>query len=148
MQEYLRGGALPPSQRLMQIDPKGRVVLHNERAMVGQAIDPALMQLVRTNQTTRQFALDGETVLMDVGKPDPAHGYMVVITPRHLVTGRVDQLTQTTVLLLGLGLLGVVALTWRYARTVVQPIRAVSQGFSRLQQQPSRAARTAAKNRQ
>ena len=137
MREYLRGDALPPNQRLMQIDPKGRVVLHNDSAMVGQSIDPALMDLIRANKGTQQFSLDGETVLMDVGKPDPAHGYMVIITPRRLVTGRVDQLTLATVVLLGLGLMSIAALTWRYARTVVQPIRAVSQGFKRLQYTPT-----------
>lgn len=62
MHEYLRGDALPPSQRLMQIDPKGRVVLHSDSAMVGQPIGPALMDLIRKNQGTQQFSLDGETV--------------------------------------------------------------------------------------
>ncbi len=141
MHEYLRGDALPPSQRLMQIDPKGRVVLHSDSAMVGQPIGPALMDLIRKNQGTQQFSLDGETVLMDVGKPDPAHGYMVIITPRRLVTGRVDQLTQTTLVLLGVGLLGIAALTWRYARTVVQPIRAVADGFKRLHERSQDAQR-------
>ncbi|MCF8169049.1 MAG: PAS-domain containing protein, partial [Rhodoferax sp.] len=73
---------------------------------------------------------------MDVNNADPEQGHRVVITSRKLVTSRVDRLAQATLLLLVLGLLGIVALTWRYARLVVAPIRAVSKGFQQLQQAP------------
>ena len=137
MTEYLRRVPLPAGQRLMQIDPRGRVVLHSDRHLVGQTLAPGLMALIPLNQGTQQFVLDGENVLMDVDAADSTHGYTVVITPRQLVTARVDRLTLATIGMLLLGLLAVAALTWRYARTVVAPIRAVSQGFHRLENEPA-----------
>jgi signal transduction histidine kinase/CheY-like chemotaxis protein len=136
MTEYLRSGALSAGQKLMQIDPRGRIVLHSDRTLVGQTLAPALLDIIRRNQGTQQLVLDGEEVLMDASPAHASHGNVVIITPRRLVTARVDRLTQATLAMLVLGLLGVIALTWRYARTVVAPIRAVSGGFNSLQSDP------------
>jgi signal transduction histidine kinase/ActR/RegA family two-component response regulator len=136
MREYLRRVPLPEGQRLMQVDRNGRVALHSDAKMIGQLLAPELLEIIRMQQGTQQFRLDGEEVLMDVNNADPEQGYLVVLTPRRLVTSRVDQLAQATLVLLVLGLLGIVALTWRYARTVVSPIRAVSKGFNLLQRNP------------
>jgi signal transduction histidine kinase/DNA-binding response OmpR family regulator len=136
MKEYLRRVPLPAGQQLMQIDSNGRVALHSNLQMVGQMFSSDLMGLVRQAQSTQDFTLDGQQVLMDVKSEGPGFGYLVMVTPRQLVTSRVDRLTLATFALLVLGLLGVLALTWRYARTVVAPIRAVSNGFNQLQRRP------------
>ncbi|MEI8157483.1 MAG: ATP-binding protein [Burkholderiales bacterium] len=138
MKEYLQRVPLPAGQQLMQVDPSGRVALHSNFQMVGQMLTPTLIEMMREEKGTQEFTLDGQQVLMDVNSADHDRGtgYLVMLTPRQLVTSRVDQLTLTTVALLALGLLGVLALTWRYARTVVAPIRAVSNGFNQLQRRP------------
>jgi signal transduction histidine kinase/CheY-like chemotaxis protein len=136
MREYLLRVPLPSGQRLMLVDRNGRVALHSDSKMIGQALASELFEIIRLQNGTQQFTLDGEDVLMDVNSADAEQGYLVVVTPRRLVTGRVDQLAQATILLLVLGLLGIAALTWRYARVVVAPIRAVSKGFGQLQRDP------------
>jgi signal transduction histidine kinase/HPt (histidine-containing phosphotransfer) domain-containing protein len=137
MREYLRRVPLPTGQRLMQIDPQGTIALHSDPQQVGQPIAPALMELIRQNKETQHLTLDGQEALLDIHADNLEHGYLVMITPRQLVTGRVDQLTLATIVLLVLGLLGVLALTWRFAHTVVAPIRAVSAGFKRLSRAPA-----------
>jgi signal transduction histidine kinase/DNA-binding response OmpR family regulator len=138
MKEYLLRVPLPAGQQLMQVDPGGRVALHSNLQMVGQLLTPELLEVVRTARGTQEFTLEGQQVLMDVKPEDQDHGlgYLVMLTPRQLVTSRVDRLTLATVTLLALGMIGVLALTWRYARTVVAPIRAVSNGFNQLQKRP------------
>ena len=136
MREYLQRVPLLAGQQLMQVDRQGYIALHSNSKMIGQALAPALLNIIRTHRGTQQFTLDGEDVLMDVNNADPDQGDLVVLTPRRLVTSRVDDLAQATIVLLVLGLLGIIALTWRYARTVVAPIRAVSQGFTLLQRDP------------
>jgi len=136
MREYLQRVPLLDGQQLIQVDRQGNIALHSSNKMIGQSLAPALLEIIRTHRATQQFTLDGEDVLMDVNSADPDQGDLVVLTPRRLVTSRVDQLAQATIVLLVLGLLGIIALTWRYARTVVAPIRAVSQGFTLLQRDP------------
>jgi signal transduction histidine kinase/CheY-like chemotaxis protein len=138
MKEYLQHVPLPAGQQLMQIDPNGRVALHSNQQMVGQMFSPALTNIMRLAHETQEVTLDGQQFLVDANSTDQNHGngYLVMLTPRDQVTGRVDRLTLTTAALLALGLLGVFALTWRYARTVVAPIRAVSDGFKQLQRRP------------
>jgi signal transduction histidine kinase/DNA-binding response OmpR family regulator len=136
MKEYLRRVPLPAGQQLMQVDTHGRIALHSLSDLIGQSLASELIDLLRLDQGTQQFNLNGQPVLLDVNASDREHGYLVMLTPRQLVTGKVAQLTLATGLLLALGLLGVLALTWRYARAVVAPIRAVSSGFNRLQRDP------------
>ena len=137
MREYLRRVPLPSGQMLMLVDPTGHVALHSDAHKVGQQLSRELMDIIRQHQGTQHLSVDGQEMLLDVTPADRGHGYLVVMTPRQLVTGRVAQLTLTTAVLLTLCLLGVLALTWRYARTVVAPIRAVSAGFRRLQDAPA-----------
>ncbi len=139
MQEYLRRVPLPQGQALMQLDGKGGIVLHSDTRRVGEPFPPVLLEMVRRQTQTQSFKLDGQDVLMDVSSANPEHGSVVLITPRELVTGRVNRLSWTTAGLLLFGLLGVMALTLRYARTVVAPIRAVATGFKRLHQRPQDA---------
>ncbi|MEO7106901.1 MAG: histidine kinase dimerization/phospho-acceptor domain-containing protein, partial [Rhodoferax sp.] len=141
MREYVRRVPLPVGQRLLQIDQQGRIALQSDGPATGDAIAPALMGIIRNHSRTQQLTLDGQEVLVDVNVADPEHGYLVMITPRQLVTGRVDELTRYTAALLALGMLAVLALTWRFARTVVAPIRAVSAGFSRLSHAPAESHR-------
>jgi signal transduction histidine kinase/CheY-like chemotaxis protein len=136
MQEYLSRVPLPKGQVLMQLDRNGRIVLHSDTRRVGEVFPPVLLDMVRQQKETQSFRLDGQEVLMDVGIAGPEQGYIVLITPRELVTKRVNLLYWTTAGLILLGLLGVLALTLRYGRTVVAPIRAVSGGFRRLDVTP------------
>jgi len=136
MKDYVHHAPLPTGQALVQLDQHGNMALHSDSSQLGQAFPPVLLDLVRNKQGTQSFRLDGKEVLMDVSYADPEHGYVVLITPRDLVTGRVNRMTLTIVSLLLLGLLGVMVLTLRYARMVVTPIRAVSRGFQRLNEMP------------
>jgi signal transduction histidine kinase/CheY-like chemotaxis protein len=137
MREYLQRIPLPAGQRLLQIDPKGRIALQSDGPATGQLFAPALMEIIRTQRGTQHLTLDGQEVLMDFNVADAGHGDLVMITPRQLVTGRVDQLTLATIVLFAVCLVAVLALTWRFAYTVVAPIRAVSAGFRRLSLTPT-----------
>lgn len=136
MRDYLARATILRGQKLMKLDRNGTVELHSDARLVGSRLSKAFVDTVRQQMGTSAFTLDGEDVLMDVVHLDSGHGQLVMITPRQLVTGRVDQLTRSTVALLLLGLVGIAALTWHYAVTVVRPIRAVSHGFRTLEQTP------------
>jgi signal transduction histidine kinase/CheY-like chemotaxis protein/HPt (histidine-containing phosphotransfer) domain-containing protein len=138
IREYLRHSAMPSGTRLMQIDRNGRIVLDSDTQMAGQLLAPALLDIMRSPEPTQRLTLDGENVLMNIDASNVAQGQIAVITPLRMVTSRVNDLALATLILLVLGLLSVAILTWRYARTVVAPIRAVSDGFASLQRNPDR----------
>jgi signal transduction histidine kinase len=92
--------------------------------------------LVRATNNVQQFTLDGEDVLMNVSAADEQQRVRVFITPRKLLTLKVSELAVATLLLIALGLAVILGLTWHFVRTVVQPIRAVSDGFKQLAQTP------------
>ncbi len=134
--EYLKRSPLPSGQQLMLVDRQGRVVLHSDRRQLGQPLAPGLVDLLRQGGANHRFMLDGVPTIMDVLGVDYTGGHVVMLTPLAMVTDLVDRLTTATLWVMALCLAAVGALTWRYARNVVTPVRAVSMGFTALHQQP------------
>lgn len=136
MRDYLARATVLPGQKLMKLDRNGTVELHSDAQRVGDRMSKVFVNAVRNQAGTQELILDGEKVLMDVVQLDAEHGNLVMITPRRLVTSHVDGLKHSIIALLSLGLLGIAALTWAFAKTVVEPIRAVSHGFRALKEAP------------
>ena len=136
MSNFLEGVQLAAGTQLMQLDRNGNIELHSDTRRFGQPLIPALLQLVRATPPVHQLILDGEEVLMNTGPLDKQQRLIVAITPRYLLTQKVNRLGFATFGLVVLALLGILALTWYFARTVVRPIRAVSEGFRRIETNP------------
>ena len=136
MRTYLRSISLEPGSQLMQIDLNGNIALHSDSAQFGQPLSPSLLELVRKKDAVRQFELNGEEVLMDVSPSDQNQHVRVLITPRKQLTRKVNELATATLMLIGLGGIIILSLTWHFTRTVVRPIRSVSLGFRSLSEDP------------
>jgi signal transduction histidine kinase/DNA-binding NarL/FixJ family response regulator len=136
MRTYLQGVPLAAGTQLFLIDRSGNVALHSEAQQFGQPLTPALLDLVRSSHGAQQFLLDGEEVLMNVTALDEQRRAHVFITPRKLLTQKVGDLAVATFLLILLGLVVILGITWNFVRTVVLPIRAVSDGFQELANNP------------
>ena len=133
MHRFLENVQLAPGMQLMQLDRNGNITLHSDPSRFAHALTPGLLQLIRAKTPIQRFVLDGEDVLMNVTPTDNQQRSLVIITPYKLLTQKVDQLAFATMGLIVLGLFGVIALTWYFARTVVVPIRSVSTGFRLLE---------------
>ncbi len=136
MRKFVAGVALAPGAQLMAVDEQGNIALHSNPNRFGQPLLPALFEQVRATTPVPQLLLDGADVLLNVAKMPQKKGFLVVITPRYQLTQKVNQLAFATLGLLTLALLAVVSLAWYVGRTVVQPIRAVSQGFGYMATDP------------
>ncbi len=135
---FLDGVALMPGTQLLQLDRNGRIALHSDSRQFGLPMTPALLQLIRSTPPVPQLTLDGQDMLMNVTPYDDQERMVVVLSPRQALTEKVNQLALATALLVGLGLLIILAFLWHFQRTMVQPIRAVSSGFGRLKRHPNR----------
>ena len=136
MRNFLEGVPLAPGTQLMQLDAHGQIALHSDGSRFGQPLTPALLALVRATPPVHQLTLDGEDVLMNVSQADSQQRLLVAMTPRYFLTQKVNQLALATAGLVVLALLGMLALTLYFVRTVARPIRAVSEGFRRIETGP------------
>jgi signal transduction histidine kinase/DNA-binding response OmpR family regulator len=136
MRNYVQDVRLAKGMQLMQLDNHGTIELHSDPALFGQALTPALLNLVRAQPPVLRLTLDGQDLLMNVSHAGHRQHTIVTLTPRALLTQKIDQLAFATVGIVMLALLGILALTWYFAKTVVQPIRSVSAGFRSLEQHP------------
>jgi signal transduction histidine kinase len=136
MRTYLRPAPLVPGAQLFELDRNGRIMLHSDAAQFGQDATPQLLQLVNADRPPAQLTVGGEGMLMRVGAIDAQKRRVVVLTPQALIGQKVNELARATLVIIALGLLIIVVLTWNFARAIVTPIRAVSLGFNRLATNP------------
>jgi signal transduction histidine kinase/ActR/RegA family two-component response regulator len=80
--------------------------------------------------------LDGQEVLLNVAHADKRNSLLVVIRPGYLVTQQVNRLALVTFGMVLMALMAVLTLAWYFARTVIAPVRAVSQGFWQIAKTP------------
>ena len=136
MSNFIKTVPIMPGMQLMKLDRDGNIAMHSSRQMFGKALSPGLLALVRATPPVQELTLDGEKVLMNVTHLEEPQQLLVVITPSRFLTDKVNHLALATFMLMGLGLVIIATLTWRFARTVVAPIRAVSAGFLRIARDP------------
>jgi signal transduction histidine kinase/DNA-binding response OmpR family regulator len=136
VRQFLEGVVLVPGTQLMQIDQRGQIELHSDPLRFGQPLTPELLELVRATPPVPRLVLDGQEVLMNVAPANQSQSLLVTITPRALLTAKINQLAFATFGLVLLALMGLLVLTWYFVKTVVTPIRAVSDGFRSIEKSP------------
>lgn len=136
MLQFLQDVALAPGAQLMKLDRHGRIELHSDPLRFGQSLGPALLELVHATPPVPRLVLDGQEVLMNVAHANQAQSWLVSITPRAVLTQKINQLAFVTFAMVFFALLGILILTWYFVRVVVTPIRAVSDGFRGIEKAP------------
>ena len=135
MRNYLQGVSLAAGTQLMLLDRHGQIELHSNGKLFGKTLTPALLDLVRSSKPVDLLMLDGQEVLMAV-KPMPQQGWLVTLSPRAQLTQKINRLAFISFGLVLLAVLTMGLLTWYFARTVVWPIRSVSEGFGAIARDP------------
>lgn len=136
MSNFLNEINTPEHLRLMLLDRNGRFVYHSNAALLGQNAAPGLITRLQTGTPIQALQLDGEDVVLS-SVPEPRIGGTLAGTlPRSVLTAPIYALIYAGIILLLIGTAVIALLAWRFARHVVAPVRDVSQGFIRLQEQP------------
>lgn len=136
MREYFSLDNARGGLRLMLIDHQGRLMYHPDRSLVGAPIDQELLKRVRDGSATHQLRLDDQEVILTTRQLQGIGGYLILATPLELHTAPVNRLATAAAFLLLLGLVGIGVLALFFARTVAAPLRAVSQRFQQLRDDP------------
>ena len=122
--------------RLMAIDRNGVLMHHWNRQLIGQPLTPQLLEQVRDSSASRQLRLDDEDVIMTATSLPEIGGHLILITPLALQTAPVNRLAATCALLLLACLAAIALLARHYVKTVVAPLRSISDRFLHLHQYP------------
>jgi signal transduction histidine kinase len=135
--DYFRREVADNHLRIMAIDRHGKLMHHSDRSLIGQPLTPELLLRVRDPTAIHQLRLDGEEVIMTAIALPGIDGYLIMMTPLALQTAPVNRLALTGLALLLVGLAGIGLLARHFARTVVTPLRAVSDRFRHLRENPA-----------
>lgn len=136
MREYFSAETTQARLRLMLIDQQGRIMYHPNRALLGMPMSPELLQRVRGENTTNQLQLDNQEVILTTRPLPEINSQLILATPLEMHTAPVNRLATAGAFLLLFGLIGIGVLAHFFARTVVTPLRAVSQRFQELKDNP------------
>jgi signal transduction histidine kinase len=135
--EYFHAVALADGVRMMVVDRNGRLMFHSGHSLRGQMLDPELLRLVRSPEPMQRLVLDGVDVVMTAVPVQTGDSHLVFATPQAQIADPVNRIAVDGLLLLlvCLGSIGLLAL--HYSRSVVQPLRAVSERFRDLRENPN-----------
>jgi len=135
MRTYLESVTLARGTQLMLLDRQGQIELHSNAKLFGKPLTSALLNLVRATPPVPVLILDGQEVLMAT-QPFADRGWLVTLSPRTPLTRKISQLALVSLSLVLLAILAMGLLAWYFAKTVVVPIRSVSEGFGAIARDP------------
>jgi signal transduction histidine kinase len=134
--DYFKAVALAVGVRMMVVDRNGRLMFHSDSRLLGQTLEPELLRLIRSPQPMQELLLDGEEVVMTSVAVQTGDSHLVLATPQAQLTDPVNRIGVAGLLLLLICLIGIGILALHYSRTVVRPLRAVSERFRYLRENP------------
>ena len=134
--DYFQSVALTAGMRMMVVDRHGRLMFHSDRHLLGQMLDPDLLRLVRSPDPMQRLLLDGVEVVMTSITVHPGDSHLMFAAPLAQLTDPVNRIASAGLLLLLVCLVGIGLLALHYSRTVVLPLRAVSDRFRYLRENP------------
>jgi signal transduction histidine kinase/HPt (histidine-containing phosphotransfer) domain-containing protein/DNA-binding NarL/FixJ family response regulator len=136
MRDYVDNVHTDQNVKLLMVDRNGRFMFHSNPALRGQPVAPELLTLIHDNAVSHRIMLDNEAVIMTSLPLFGVGGYVASVTPLQLYTAPVNRLATTGGILLLACLIGIGLLARRYTQTLVRPLRAVSERFRALRENP------------
>ena len=114
---------------LLLVDAQHRLLFHPNKGFVGQPLAKPVSQLLLGASGSLPVQMNGEDVLLSYLEIPDKQWYMLSVVPQTTLTAPMQRVERTGIVLL-LGSLLLIGLFVRmYKRQVVEPIRAVSDGF-------------------
>jgi len=134
--DYFQAVALADGVRMMVVDRNGLLMFHSGQQLLGKMLDPELLRRVRSPEPMQRLLLDGLEMVMTSVAVHPGDSHLVFATPLAQLTAPVNRIAGAGLLFLLVCLIGIGLLAFQYSRTVVLPLRAVSERFRYLRENP------------
>ncbi|GAB4511648.1 MAG: hypothetical protein Tsb0020_29510 [Haliangiales bacterium] len=115
------------------IDTAGRLLFHPDEAQVGRALSPAVFADIQAAEASFTAIIDGQEVFVSTSRAAHSGWYVVSFIPTASLTGRADQIRDTTIWITCGGLLFIALIAYSLARRVVQPLRQLSAVFQKME---------------
>ncbi|NDV13679.1 bifunctional diguanylate cyclase/phosphodiesterase [Crenobacter caeni] len=118
---------------LLVVDAKRRLLFHPDSRLIGQSINPELARLVRGQQGSMMISLNEQPVALNF-RMLPINGwYIVSLVPQATLLEPVSRIAQAGIVILLLSLLLIFLFIRLYSIHIINPLRAICDGFRDFQ---------------
>jgi signal transduction histidine kinase/CheY-like chemotaxis protein/HPt (histidine-containing phosphotransfer) domain-containing protein len=133
LHEHFRRLEVGAGGYLMVVDGQERLLFHPDKSLIGQPLLPEFKALLKGVQGRVAVRLGDQDVLLNYLHLEQMDWYVVSVLPQASLTAPMARIggAGLAVLLACFAVIGGVAV--RYSRRVVEPIRAISEGFRDIQ---------------
>ena len=121
---------------LLVVDSAARLIYHPDRKVVGQTLSPAFLELIRSNEGSEAVRLGGEQVLLTHTQLPYTGWRLVGVIPQKTLLLPMQRLQNNAWLLTAFCLVIIAFVARMYTRSVVEPIKAISSGFRKIEENP------------
>ncbi|WP_428262999.1 ATP-binding protein [Haliangium sp.] len=124
---------LAPDAYTAVVDGKGRLLFHTDQAKTGQRMDQSFLRQLSKPAGTFVTPLDGREMFVGYDRSRKTGWLLASFTPVAYLEAESIRLRNDTMVLIGLCLVVITALAWRFSHRVVTPIRRLTRVFQRLE---------------
>ena len=130
--DYFSQADLQPVDYMMVVDNQGRLIYNPDRSLIGRSVSDALLADLPGAAGTLTRTVDGEEMFITYRR-SPISGWLLVsFVPIADLTAPAAVIGQTAVVAILLATLFVIVLAMYASRTVVSPLKRVTELFDRL----------------
>ncbi|MFN8467182.1 MAG: ATP-binding protein [Caldilineaceae bacterium] len=114
------------------VDNEGRFIYHPQRDLIGKQANPALLAELEGPSGARTSPIDGEETLVTYRRSPVSSWLLISLVPVASLTAPAKIIGQTTVFAIIAAILFVLVLTTTVSRSVVSPLKRVTELFGRI----------------
>jgi len=128
--DVLSANNLPGDSYLLVIDQHGHLIYHPERERIGELYSPTAQQALYEGSLTE---FDGQQVVLNPVQLPHLGWHVISVIPEHALTAQSRLIASVTAGVIVLSLLLITWATFMISRSIVQPIRQLTQHFQQLE---------------
>ncbi len=115
------------------VDEHSRIVYHPDKRQLAQRMSAEFLALLENRPGSFTTRIEGREMFVSYSRSERSGWTLIGFIPVASITARADRIRNDTALVLVLGLLFVAIVAYLLARSVVRPVRSISEVFEQLE---------------
>lgn len=122
---------------LIVVDSYDRLIYHPDRTKIGEQINPSLRATVSTDTDINEIVLDDIALSINLIQSNISDWTIISLIPIETLLSKTELIQRTTIIVLMISFIAVGIIGWIYNRSVVTPIRHITNRFKRVRHESS-----------
>ena len=135
--DYLSQVNLGDNAYMLVVDDKGRIIYHPDTSQLGQQVNPELAETLLSQNKSTRLSIENVDLSVNAVSSDVSNWTVIGLVPIATLAAKSTPIQNAVIIVLIACFASVGVLSWFYHRSVVIPIRIITDQFKALQKNPN-----------